>query len=89
MLAEVSGMNCAMPCAPAELTTPASKPLSWNNSRMKKGTGTSFDCAAVVSVSQISSRERSTTGFGTGGSGGVSGRAFGNGSPDGISIVPR
>ncbi len=37
---------------------------------MKNAAGTSFDCAACVSVSQISARERWTTGLGTGGSGG-------------------
>src|SRR6185437_13322299 len=68
--AAVSGMNCAMPCAPAGLMTPGWKPLSWNNNRMKNAAGTSFDCAACVSVSQISVRERWTTGLGTGGSGG-------------------
>ena len=36
---------------------------------MKNGTGRLFDSAALVSVSQTSSRERCTTGFAIGGSG--------------------
>ncbi len=51
----VSGMNCAMPCAPAALTTAGLNWLSWNNRRMKNGTGRLLDCAALVSVSQTSS----------------------------------
>src|SRR5262249_23329434 len=53
-VAAVSGINCAMPCAPARLTMFGLKPLSWKRRWMKKGIGRSFDCAAAATVSQIS-----------------------------------
>jgi len=56
-------MNCAILCAPARLTTSGLKPLSCKRRRMKNGIGTSFDCADVISVSQISRSERATTLF--------------------------
>src|SRR5665213_4037349 len=58
-----------MPCAPAELTMPGSKRLSWNSRRMKNGAGRPLRCAACVRVSQTSFSERSITGLAIGGNG--------------------
>src|SRR3974390_3391932 len=58
MRCAVSGMNCAMPCAPAWLTMPGLNPLSWYSRRMKNGAGKLVDCTAWLTASQPSSAEQ-------------------------------
>src|SRR5260370_32397733 len=57
MLLATDGMNWAIPCAPARLTTPSLKPLSCQISRMKKPTGSALSSAAEATIAQSSSRD--------------------------------
>ena len=50
--AAVSGMNWAMPCAPAGLVTPAWKRLSTQTRRVRRPTETWLECAALSTIQQ-------------------------------------
>ena len=50
MPAAVDGMNCAMPSAPAELTTDGSNRLSWYSSALSSEAGMPLEAAACSIV---------------------------------------